>query len=197
MTAPGALLTLDIERPAVGGRMIARHDGATDVFRPHDLLQVRGDRAQLLDGATGVLRDAIAVPFFICAAIYAANGLKGVRDIFPAGQSSESHGLRITSANGQTLFESVPEDMQVFDWPKAVPEQDWETRKTHLQNITSPKTELELTVGAYKLRDGHLLWFGRTDAVAQLYQQNITLYLWLAGILAAAVASAVAAPCSS
>jgi signal transduction histidine kinase len=78
--------------------------------------------------------------------------------------------------------------MQVFDWPKTVPEQDWETRKTHLQNITSPKTELELTVGAYKLRDGHLLWFGRTDAVAQLYQQNITLYLWLAGILAAAVA---------
>ena len=122
------------------------------------------------------------------AAIYAANGLNGVRDIFPAGQSSESHGLRITSANGETLFESVPEDMQVFDWPKAVPAQDWETRKTHLQNITSPKTELELTVGAYKLRDGHLLWFGRTDAVAQLYQQNITLYLWLAGILAAAVA---------
>ncbi len=28
MTAPGARLTLDIERPAVGGRMIARHDGA-------------------------------------------------------------------------------------------------------------------------------------------------------------------------
>ncbi len=122
------------------------------------------------------------------AAIYESSGLKGVRAIFPAGQSSESHGLRITSASGETLFESVPEDMQVFEWPKTAPSQDWETRKTHLQKITSPKTELVLTVGAYKLRDGQLLWFGRTDAVAQLYQQNITLYLWMAGILAAAVA---------
>ena len=28
MPAPGELLTLTIDRPAVGGRMIARHDGA-------------------------------------------------------------------------------------------------------------------------------------------------------------------------
>jgi signal transduction histidine kinase len=57
-----------------------------------------------------------------------------------------------------------------------------------LKEVQSPQTGLRLTVGVTRLKDGSYLWFGRTDAEARRYQHNITMYLWLAGIMAAAVA---------
>ncbi|WP_146850856.1 sensor histidine kinase [Brevifollis gellanilyticus] len=122
------------------------------------------------------------------AAIYASSGIKGVLDVFPAGQSSDSSAIRITSPDGIILFEEIPPGIHVYAWPAKPPSNDWSARKTVLQELTSPETELRLTIGAIRLRDGNYLWFGRTDEEAQRYQHNITIYLWLAGILAAAVA---------
>jgi len=122
------------------------------------------------------------------AAIYASSGIQGVRDVFPAGQHSDSNALRITRPDGSILFEEMPEAMQLYTWPSKAPDIDWSNRRTYLQEFTAPVTELRLTVGTIELKDGNHLWFGRTDAEAQRYQYNITIYLWLAGILAAVVA---------
>ena len=49
MAGPGALLTLQIERPAVGGRMIARHDGAVVLVAgaiPGERVTARVERVQ-------------------------------------------------------------------------------------------------------------------------------------------------------
>lgn len=122
------------------------------------------------------------------AAIHASSGVQGVREVFPAGQHSDSNGLRITSQDGRVLYEEVPESMRGYNWPVSVPANDWNMRRTVLREVQSPETGLRLTVGVTRLKDGSYLWFGRTDAEARRYQHNITMYLWLAGILAAAVA---------
>jgi hypothetical protein len=122
------------------------------------------------------------------AAIYASSGIQGVMDVFPAGQHSDSNALRITRPDGSILFEEMPESMRLYHWPIKAPEIDWSNRKTYLQEFVTPESELRLTVGTIRLKDGNYLWFGRTDAEAQRYQYNITIYLWLAGIMAAAVA---------
>lgn len=49
MTTPGTMLTLQIERPAVGGRMIARHDGAVVLVAgaiPGERVMARVERVQ-------------------------------------------------------------------------------------------------------------------------------------------------------
>jgi signal transduction histidine kinase len=122
------------------------------------------------------------------AAIYASSGTHGVREVFPAGQHSDSNAVRITTSTGELLLEDIPDAMRLYKWPSKAPLAELERQKTVLQEITAPELEFRLTVGATKLRDGNILWFGRTDAEAQRYQHNINVYLWLAGILAAAVA---------
>ncbi len=122
------------------------------------------------------------------AAIYASSGIHGVRDVFPAGQHSDSNAVRITKPTGEILLEDIPDAMRLYRWPEKAPLAELEKQKTVLQEITTPELEFRLTIGATKLRDGNILWFGRTDAEARRYQHNITVYLWLAGILAAAVA---------
>lgn len=122
------------------------------------------------------------------AAIYAATGVRGVREVFPAGQSSDNNAIRITAQDGRVLFEEIPESMRGYPWPEKPPMNDWTVRRTVLQQVAAPEAEMLLTVGTIQLRDENYLWFGRTDAEAQRYQHNITIYLWLAGILAAAVA---------
>lgn len=122
------------------------------------------------------------------AAIYASTGITGVREVFPAGQHSDSNAIRITTPEGGVIHEDMPEMLRSYKWPVAVSAMNLQKGRTHLQEIFSPDQPLRLTLGTILLADGNYLWFGRTDAEAQRYQHNITVYLWLAGILAAAVA---------
>lgn len=122
------------------------------------------------------------------AAIYASNGIDGVADVFPAGQHSDSNGLRITTPTGELCHEDIPPSMRGFFWPKEPPANDWKSHPTMLQELVNAEKDSLLTVGSTRLHDGNYLWFGRTDAESRRYQHNITIYLWLAGILAAAVA---------
>lgn len=122
------------------------------------------------------------------AAIYGSAGLRGVREVFPAGQHSASNGIRITRSDGSILLEEIPDSMLIYQWPQKVPTVDWSVQRTYLQEFMTAQSELRLTIGLIRLDDGNFLWFGRTNAEAQRYQHNITIYLWLAGILAAVVA---------
>lgn len=122
------------------------------------------------------------------AAIHASAGMDGVREVFSNGRHSDNNAIRVTAPDGRILFEDIPQHMRVYNWPDKAPVNDWAERKTVLQELSTTGTELRLTLGAIRLGDGNYLWFGRTDAEAQRYQHNITIYLWLAGILAAAVA---------
>ncbi|MCA1963730.1 MAG: HAMP domain-containing histidine kinase [Prosthecobacter sp.] len=123
------------------------------------------------------------------AAIYAASGSGGVAQVFQAVRGSSEHrGLRITSPDGSLLHEAMPDDLRAYPWPERAQNHDWQKAHTFMKELTLPQLGTVLMLGAIRLRDGNILWLGRTEVENRRYQQNITIYLWLAGILAAAVA---------
>ncbi len=121
------------------------------------------------------------------AAIYNHSGLPAVQEVFPAGQHSGVNALRITTKAGALVCEMMPEAFRRFPWPTEAPPQLARKGDTSWKEISVASPRTQLIIGAIRLRDGNILWFGRTDAAAERYLTNIRYHLWLAGITAALI----------
>ena len=122
------------------------------------------------------------------AAIYTHSGVDGVQDVFPAGQHAESNGMRILDGNSTILYELIPEAMQHYPWPQKSPVELHKRGDTHQSEVTLNEAPYHFTLGAIRLHDGNILWFGRSSVEAERYLSNIQNHLWLAGIMAGLVA---------
>jgi len=136
----------------------------------------RADQAVILDDLVGY------------AAIYAHTGLRGVQDVFSAGQHADSNGLRIMDQAGHILYEQMSEAMRDYPWPIVAPTDLHKRGDTQQSAIAFDTAPYHLSLGAIRLHDGNTLWFGLSSVEAERYLSNIQNHLWLAGIMAALVA---------
>ncbi len=113
--------------------------------------------------------------------LYNRDGLKGVAEVFAAGKHEESQAVRITSQNGQLIFERIPEAVAGYHWPDHAPA-SLQPSATLLVTVQHTVKDQQLLAGCRLLGDGNILWFGRTDAEDRAYVEHIRGYLWFAGL---------------
>ncbi|HEY1082104.1 MAG TPA: HAMP domain-containing sensor histidine kinase [Prosthecobacter sp.] len=119
--------------------------------------------------------------------LYANGGLPLVKKVFRSSQHIDWNAIRLTTANGAVLYEDIPAEMKVFEWPQQTTKSLIETGDMDLMEVSSPEEPVRLHIGARRLADGYTLWFGRTDAQARKHLANIERHLWFAGFTAALV----------
>jgi signal transduction histidine kinase len=118
------------------------------------------------------------------AVLYNRSGLKEIKDVFAAGGHENDQAVRITQPDGIVLFEMIPPAVAGYEWPKLAPE-GLQTSAAMLATLSHPTKPQELLAGCQRLKDGNMLWFGRTDAEDRAYVEHIRGDLWLAGLVSA------------
>ncbi|MBL9129851.1 MAG: HAMP domain-containing protein, partial [Verrucomicrobiaceae bacterium] len=118
------------------------------------------------------------------AVFYNRNGLKELRDVFAAGGHDLDQAVRITAADGSTLFEQIPPAVSGYAWPSQPPGK-LRPAEALLMQIPHQSKAHEILAGCQLLDDGNTLWFGRTDAEDRAYEEHIRNQLWLAGLVSA------------
>ena len=116
------------------------------------------------------------------AVLYNRNGLKEIKDVFAAGGHENDQAVRITQPDGIVLFEMIPAAVDGYDWPEQAPD-GLNPSAAMLTTLLHPTKSQELLAGCQVLRDGNVLWFGRTDAEDRAYVERIRGDLWLAGLV--------------
>lgn len=116
------------------------------------------------------------------AVLYNRNGLKEIKDVFAAGGHENDQAVRITSSDGRVLFEQIPAAVAGYRWPDNAPA-NLQASQTLLITVEHDRREQQLLAGCQVLKDGNILWFGRTDAEDRAYVEHIRDDLWLAGLV--------------
>lgn len=116
------------------------------------------------------------------AVLYNRNGLKEIEDVFAAGGHENDQAIRITGESGSVLFEMIPPAVAGYEWPQKAPE-GLKPSASMLTTLLHPTKPQELLAGCQVLKDGNVLWFGRTDAEDRAYVEHIRGDLWLAGLV--------------
>ncbi|OYW31540.1 MAG: hypothetical protein B7Z47_00795 [Chthoniobacter sp. 12-60-6] len=116
------------------------------------------------------------------AVLYNRNGLKEIKDVFAAGGHENDQAVRITSSDGRVLFEQIPVAVAGYRWPDNAGA-NLQASQTLLITVEHDRREQQLLAGCQVLKDGNILWFGRTDAEDRAYVEHIRDDLWLAGLV--------------
>lgn len=116
------------------------------------------------------------------AVLYNRNGLKEIKDVFAAGGHENDQAVRITGSDGRVLFEQIPVAVAGYRWPDNAAA-NLQPSQTLLVTVEHEKREQQLLAGCQVLKDGNILWFGRTDAEDRAYVEHIRDDLWLAGLV--------------
>lgn len=116
------------------------------------------------------------------AVLYNRSGLREIKDVFAAGGHEHDQAVRITTPEGQVLFEQIPSAVAGYQWPDASAMRR-KPAGTLFITVDHTQREQQLLAGCQVLDDGNLLWFGRTDAEDRAYVEHIRDDLWLAGLI--------------
>ena len=120
------------------------------------------------------------------AVLYSRNGLREMEDVFAAGGHEGDQAVRITGVDGRVLFERIPPAVAGYNWPERAP-QGLAPSSSMLITLVHPGKPQELLAGCQVLKDGNILWFGRTDAEDRAYVEHIRGDLRLAGLVSGAL----------
>lgn len=115
------------------------------------------------------------------AVMYNRQGLDEITHIFAAGKHEEDQAVRITSPEGQLIFERIPAAVAGYEWPM-LPHEPMVEGRSSLLTAKNPEKANTLLIGCRTLRDGNILWFGRTDEEDAAHVDRIRRKLWLAGL---------------
>jgi signal transduction histidine kinase len=120
------------------------------------------------------------------AVFYNRHGLGEITPVFAAGKHEEDQAVRITSPEGQLVFERIPPAVEGYDWPASAPKPIPATGSV-LFTVQSAEKQHVLLIGCRRLDDGNILWFGRTDEDDAASILRIRQKLWLAGLASTVV----------
>jgi signal transduction histidine kinase len=119
--------------------------------------------------------------------LYNREGLDAIEKVYAAGKHEDHQGIRVTRIDGKIVFERMPALLQEFPWPHDPPPAI-HSESSVLSTYEHPANGMQLLIGCRLLADGNVLWFGRTNAEDTAYVDRIQQYLWLAGLVATALA---------
>lgn len=121
------------------------------------------------------------------AVMYEKLGVPGLESLFNAGRHGIHESARVVAADGKIIWEHKNSERNPFVWPESL-----RLRKLAdvggLLAVEHPDADNHLLVGRIVLRDGAVLWHGRSDEADRSYLNHIREYLWLAGVAAAIIA---------
>jgi signal transduction histidine kinase len=95
--------------------------------------------------------------------------------------------VRVTGADGHVIWTHQPKGEDPFNWPETQRLRKLST-VPDLVTVEHPAGDDDLLIGRIVLRDGNVLWYGRSDKVDAAYLRHIQHYLWLAGLAVAVIA---------
>ena len=121
------------------------------------------------------------------AVLYEKFGNANLSELFHAGRHEGLQSVRVTAPDGHVVWTHQIEQGDTFVWPDvqhlrklaAVPD---------LVTVEHPAGDDHVLIGRIVLRDGNVLWYGRSDKVDAAYLKHIHYYLWLAGLAVSIVA---------
>ena len=114
--------------------------------------------------------------------LYNKHGLEELDAAFEGGEHGDNQAVRVTEASGAVVREKIPTAMTGYAWPTLPPAKGTRNSTKGMMTVEAPGKEAQLLVGYQRLKDGRVLWFGRTDEDDRAHVRRIRGRLWLAGL---------------
>lgn len=128
------------------------------------------------------MRTLVSEELFECTTVYNRHGVETLREIFDNGQRPREYAVAITKQDGTILYRKP------WDWPPVPewlgPPDAWPVARHRVASLG--KGQSFLWAGS-ELKDGNILWYGKSDAQERAFHADILFQLWIAGCMAGAL----------